>query len=96
MMGVENPARQECCQSEVINSCVNPLVWVWEHVVYTWGDSKGGGSWEAADPPSLFTILDYSGTSLKGLSELRTYTKNLPIKDKFYSPNGTMLIHFYL
>jgi len=39
----------------------------------------------------------YSGTSLKGLSVLRTqYKKNLPIKDKFYSPIGTMLIHFYL
>ena len=34
-----------------------------------------------------------SGTYLKGLSKLRT---NLPIKDKFCSPNGTMLIHFYL
>jgi len=34
---------------------------------------------------------------LKELSKLRTqYKKNLPIKDKFCSPNGTMLIHFYL
>ena len=39
-------------------------------------------------------ICVYSGTSLKGLSELRTQYKNLPIKDKFCSPNGTMLIHF--
>jgi len=38
----------------------------------------------------------YSGTSLKGLSKLRTQYKNLPIKDKFCSPNGTMLICFYL
>jgi len=38
----------------------------------------------------------YSGTSLTGLSELRTQHKNLPIKDKFCSPNGTMPIHFYL
>jgi len=47
--------------------------------------------------PSLKDI--YSGTSLKGLSELRTQYKKLPyiiIKDKFCSPNGTMLIHFYL
>ena len=42
-------------------------------------------------------MLEYSGTSLKGLSEFRTqYKKNLPIKDMFCSPNGTMLIHFYL
>jgi len=48
--------------------------------------------------------MEYSGTSLKGLSELRMQYKNLPIKDKFCSPNGTkfcspngtMLIHFYL
>jgi len=39
---------------------------------------------------------EYSGTSLKGLSELRTQYKNLPIKEKFCSSNGTMLIHFYL
>ena len=38
----------------------------------------------------------YSGTSLKGLSELRTQYKKPPIKDKFCSPNGAMLIHFYL
>jgi len=36
----------------------------------------------------------YNGTSLKGLSLLRTQYKNLPIKDKFCRPNGTMLIHF--
>ena len=28
-------------------------------------------------------ICTYSGTSLKGLSKLRTQYKNLPIKDKF-------------
>ena len=48
-------------------------------------------------PAPLISVLGhidmYSGTSLKGLSEL---TKNLPIKDEFCSPNGTMLIHFYL
>ena len=37
----------------------------------------------------------YSGTSLKGLSKLRTQYKTLPIMDMFCSPNGTMLIHFY-
>jgi len=39
----------------------------------------------------------YSGTSLKELSELRTHAvqKNLPI-NRFCSPNGTMLIPFYL
>jgi len=51
-------------------------------------------------PTSLATqtLQLYSGTSLKGLSELRTQYKNLelPIKDKFCSPNDTMLIHFYL
>jgi len=36
----------------------------------------------------------YGGISLKGLFELSTQYKK--IKDKFCSPNGTMLIHFYL
>jgi len=42
----------------------------------------------------------YSGTSLKGLRikdtiQKKNQKKKLPIKDKFCSPNGTMLIHFY-
>jgi len=53
--------------------------------------------WSFSIKEDSFTIkveMVYSGTSLKGLSKLRTQYKKLPIEDKFCSPNGTTLIHF--